>query len=293
MVRTPAPTHAGRAAPLPSITVSSRGGGGAATDGDGSWHVARASWYGTPKPFVDVFAPSRGGGESAFGILEWGGCGYTNSNGYIPFPKEAVSSYADQNPDFPGSCGRCYEIKWVTQIGEQMRMAAGPAVPVLQGSAWCQGCRHHQPCLVHAWCLRMVLLRRAWQHKCIIPYDFASPVGAAVVTCPPAAAAATKPAGQHTSSPTLPPCIDALRRRCKEGLVLGWRDRPVDYSRSFYYFPEHGNTVDTLNRSFPGNPAEPQKNVYVKVLGRGGGGGGGGGGGTACVGAAGEGYVCL
>jgi hypothetical protein len=29
--------------------------------------------YGTPHPFVDVFAPSRGGGESAFGILEWGG----------------------------------------------------------------------------------------------------------------------------------------------------------------------------------------------------------------------------
>eukprot|EP00198_Chlamydomonas_reinhardtii_P009466 XP_001698803.1 predicted protein [Chlamydomonas reinhardtii] len=29
--------------------------------------------YGTPKPFVDTFSPSRGGGESAFGILEWGG----------------------------------------------------------------------------------------------------------------------------------------------------------------------------------------------------------------------------
>ncbi|PNW76515.1 hypothetical protein CHLRE_11g467656v5 [Chlamydomonas reinhardtii] len=77
------------------------------------WERARASWYGTPKPFVDTFSPSRGGGESAFGILEWGGCGYTNADGSMPFPRDAVTSFADTNPDFPGSCGRCYEVRCV------------------------------------------------------------------------------------------------------------------------------------------------------------------------------------
>lgn len=75
------------------------------------WIRARASWYGTPQPFVSTFAPSRGGGESAFGILEWGGCGYTNADATLAYPKEAAASYADTNFDFPGSCGRCYEVQ--------------------------------------------------------------------------------------------------------------------------------------------------------------------------------------
>ncbi|KAG2488344.1 hypothetical protein HYH03_013034 [Edaphochlamys debaryana] len=80
------------------------------------WIRARSSWYGTPKPFVDTFAPSRGGGESAFGILEWGGCGYTNADGSLPFDKGEVSSYSDNDPDFPGSCGRCYEVRCVDGV---------------------------------------------------------------------------------------------------------------------------------------------------------------------------------
>ncbi|GIL60042.1 hypothetical protein Vafri_14669 [Volvox africanus] len=125
------------------------------------WIRARASWYGTPRPFVDVFAPSRGGGMSAFGILEWGGCGYTNADGSMPFDKGEVSSYADANPDFPGSCGRCYEVK------------------------------------------------------------------------------------------------------CVPGIVLGRNDEAVQYG-NWYYFPEHGNAVDDMNRTFPGNPAEKDGYVYVK-----------------------------
>lgn len=69
--------------------------------------------YGTPQPFVSYFAPSRGGGESAFGILEWGGCGYTNSEGGQPsltWPKELVAAYSDSNDDSAGE-----------------RAAAGPA----------------------------------------------------------------------------------------------------------------------------------------------------------------------
>jgi hypothetical protein len=80
--------------------------------------------------------------------------------------------------------------------------------------------------------------------------------------------------------------------RCKEGLVLGWEDKPVPYAGNFYYFPEHArcgrqqqgmraarersleacrlsrhppntpppaparSAPDTQGRTFPGNPAE-------------------------------------
>jgi cullin-associated NEDD8-dissociated protein 1 len=67
----------------------------------------RARRYGTPQPFVSAFAPSRGGGEAAFGILEWGGCGYTNSyggQGSLAFAKESVGAYSDQNEDSAGGC---------------------------------------------------------------------------------------------------------------------------------------------------------------------------------------------
>lgn len=66
--------------------------------------------YGTPD-WVQPYAEYRGGGISAFGILEWGACGLTNGDGTVLWPKEHVTSIADQNPDYPGSCGRCYEFK--------------------------------------------------------------------------------------------------------------------------------------------------------------------------------------
>eukprot|EP00967_Tisochrysis_lutea_P152399 scaffold298531_cov21-Tisochrysis_lutea.AAC.2 len=47
--------------------------------------------------------------RSAFGILEWGACGYTNSDGEVQVAKEEASAYSDDNPDYAGSCGRCYE----------------------------------------------------------------------------------------------------------------------------------------------------------------------------------------
>jgi hypothetical protein len=50
-------------------------------------------------------------GEGSFGILSFGSCGYTNGDGSIPFPNDAVAAPADANPDFPGSCGRCYEVR--------------------------------------------------------------------------------------------------------------------------------------------------------------------------------------
>ncbi len=49
--------------------------------------------------------------RAAFGILEWGGCGYTNGDGSMPVPKEEATAYSDDNEDWGGSCGRCYEVR--------------------------------------------------------------------------------------------------------------------------------------------------------------------------------------
>jgi len=44
-------------------------------------------------------------------MLQWGGCGLTNGDGTVLWPKDQVASYATGNPDFPGACGRCYEVR--------------------------------------------------------------------------------------------------------------------------------------------------------------------------------------
>jgi hypothetical protein len=49
--------------------------------------------------------------EAQFGIIEQGNCGYTNSDGSLPFPREMYAALADTNEDFPGSCGRCYQVR--------------------------------------------------------------------------------------------------------------------------------------------------------------------------------------
>ncbi|GBF95926.1 hypothetical protein Rsub_08049 [Raphidocelis subcapitata] len=79
---------------------------------EGYWRRGRSSWYGNQESsFVTPFVPYRGGGRDAFGVIPWGGCGLTNGDGTVPWPLDQVASYADGNPDYPGSCGRCYEIK--------------------------------------------------------------------------------------------------------------------------------------------------------------------------------------
>jgi hypothetical protein len=50
-------------------------------------------------------------GKGSFGILAFGSCGFTNADGSLPFPNDQPAAAADASPDFPGSCGRCYEIR--------------------------------------------------------------------------------------------------------------------------------------------------------------------------------------
>ncbi|GAX79409.1 hypothetical protein CEUSTIGMA_g6850.t1 [Chlamydomonas eustigma] len=81
------------------------------------WKVGRATYYGGPSTLSNTYDPARGKGS--FGILPYGSCGYTNSDGSMPFPKDAIAALADEDDDYPGSCGRCYEVKCVTGVVQE------------------------------------------------------------------------------------------------------------------------------------------------------------------------------
>ncbi|KAI8476465.1 MAG: hypothetical protein J3K34DRAFT_455778 [Monoraphidium minutum] len=80
---------------------ASGGGGGAGGGGGGAAAAGPEAAAGA----------AGGGGEGSFGILAFGACGYTNDGGALPFPREQYAAAADANPDYPGSCGRCYEVR--------------------------------------------------------------------------------------------------------------------------------------------------------------------------------------
>eukprot|EP00198_Chlamydomonas_reinhardtii_P014096 XP_001703433.1 predicted protein [Chlamydomonas reinhardtii] len=91
-----------RASPVGSFTPAGPSPG---------WLRGRTTYYGGPDFLSAAYDPARG--EGSFGILSHGECGYTNSDGTLPFAREGYAASADANYDYPGSCGRCYQIKCV------------------------------------------------------------------------------------------------------------------------------------------------------------------------------------
>jgi hypothetical protein len=59
---------------------------------------------------LDASRVACGEPPGQFGIIGQGACGYTNSDGSLPFPREMYAAAADANADYPGSCGRCYQV---------------------------------------------------------------------------------------------------------------------------------------------------------------------------------------
>jgi hypothetical protein len=59
---------------------------------------------------LDASRVACGEPPGQFGIVGQGACGYTNSDGSLPFPREMYAAAADANADYPGSCGRCYQV---------------------------------------------------------------------------------------------------------------------------------------------------------------------------------------
>jgi hypothetical protein len=72
--------------------------------------ACRATFYGTDEK-VEAAHVACGEPAGQFGIIAQGSCGYTNSDGSLPFPREMYAANADTNVDYPGSCGRCYEVR--------------------------------------------------------------------------------------------------------------------------------------------------------------------------------------
>lgn len=69
----------------------------------------RATFYGTDER-VEASRVACGEPAGQFGVIAQGSCGYTNSDGSLPFPREVYAAVADTNEDYPGSCGRCYQV---------------------------------------------------------------------------------------------------------------------------------------------------------------------------------------
>ncbi|KAK9817073.1 hypothetical protein WJX72_009058 [[Myrmecia] bisecta] len=88
----------------------------AGADGQAGWRNGRATFYDGPAYFTNAYI-SRGVG--AFGTVIYGSCGYfeTRDGAAEPtyqdlaFGPVNVAALADVDPDYPGSCGRCYEVR--------------------------------------------------------------------------------------------------------------------------------------------------------------------------------------
>ncbi|KAK9827704.1 hypothetical protein WJX81_002445 [Elliptochloris bilobata] len=99
------------AAPAAAITTN------APAVGDG-WYRGRGTFYGGPESFLSNFGDRGPAPEYGFGNILFPSCGYFNQQGTGAvsysneiFPRDAVAALANNDPDYPGSCGRCYEIR--------------------------------------------------------------------------------------------------------------------------------------------------------------------------------------
>ncbi|KAL0039953.1 hypothetical protein WJX77_012639 [Trebouxia sp. C0004] len=85
-----------------------------ASSADG-WMQGRAIYFGPPASFNDTFV------ESPFQPAPDGDCGYYSGaslydNSAITVPASMLAALASSNPDYPGSCGRCYELRCQTGV---------------------------------------------------------------------------------------------------------------------------------------------------------------------------------
>ena len=118
--------------------------------GAAGWRRGRATYFGATREWATAYDPTRG--EGSFGVLEFGALagrrawppaagrrplplssiaaaaahtdqprGYTNrvpgdQAASLPFPRDQVAAAADGNPDYAGSCGRCYLVRCVNDL---------------------------------------------------------------------------------------------------------------------------------------------------------------------------------
>jgi cullin-associated NEDD8-dissociated protein 1 len=76
----------------------------------GAWIPGRATFYGATKAWEEGYAKAGKGEPGMWGVIEYGSCGYTESDGKLPYPIDYYIAAADTNEDYPGTCGRCYQV---------------------------------------------------------------------------------------------------------------------------------------------------------------------------------------
>lgn len=81
----------------------------------GGWRSGRATFFDAPAYWTDAFS-TRGAGS--YGDILYTACGlWSTRDGAsvnyqdLPFPKENVAAMSVADPDYAGSCGRCYEVR--------------------------------------------------------------------------------------------------------------------------------------------------------------------------------------
>lgn len=162
----------------------------------GDWIRGRATFYGADEK-LDASRVACGEPKGQFGIIEYGSCGYTNSDGSLPFPREVYAAVADTNEDYPGSCGRCYQVGQLS------------AMPAMHSYCLCR-VLHSRPCC----CEHARLPAAAWCHTCREHL--------AVLPC--------GSWGNHESAVCL------LQVRCRTGFPYN-NGRPLRVSDLVYYRP--------------------------------------------------------
>ncbi|KAL0044907.1 hypothetical protein WJX82_001789 [Trebouxia sp. C0006] len=87
----------------------------AAPLGTDGWRTGRSTFFDGSDTFKNAYI-ARGAGS--FGDILYGSCEYASVRDGIardysdlPFDKGQVAALAQKDPDYPGSCGRCYEIR--------------------------------------------------------------------------------------------------------------------------------------------------------------------------------------
>ena len=81
----------------------------------GEWIPGRATYYGSSKAIEKAYAAAGVGEPGMWGVIEDGSCGFTEREGAsgkrLPYPIDMYAAAADTNIDYPGSCGRCYQVR--------------------------------------------------------------------------------------------------------------------------------------------------------------------------------------
>ncbi|KAF8059424.1 erkB [Scenedesmus sp. PABB004] len=95
-------------AALGLLALAAGGASAAASYQKGEWIPGRATFYGGTEALVNAY---KDRGIDSFGIIEHGSCGYTLSDGTLAYSRDMYAALADTNFDYPGSCGRCYEVR--------------------------------------------------------------------------------------------------------------------------------------------------------------------------------------